>query len=106
MFLAHLWSCGMHLTLSTFYLVYTLKTTFPVQFSWNLVRSFALMKSRMSSKLGHVGSKTSSRGQILEKPCVCSRGHIFGPILMELGQNVCLDKISDENENMSFRVKN
>ena len=47
----------------------------------------------MSLKLGHVGSKTRSLGQILEKPCVRSRGHIFSPILMKLGQNVCLDKM-------------
>ena len=33
-------------------------------------------------------------GHILENPCVCSRGHIFSPILMKLGQNVCLDEIS------------
>ena len=33
--------------------------------------------SRSSSKLGHVGSKTRSLGQILEKPCVHSRGHRF-----------------------------
>ena len=29
-----------------------------------------------------------------KKPCVCSRGHIFSLIIMELSQNVCLDKIS------------
>ena len=46
------------------------------------------MKSRTSSKVGYVGSETRSQGHILEKPCVCSRGHIFGPILMKLGQNV------------------
>ena len=28
-------------------------------------------------KLGHVGSKTRSLGQILEKPSVPSRGHSF-----------------------------
>ena len=38
--------------------------------------------------------KTRSIGQILEKPCVRSEGHIFIPIIMKLGQNVCLDKIS------------
>ena len=36
----------------------------------------------------HVGSKTKSQGQILEKPCVRSRGHIFNSIIMKLGQNV------------------
>ena len=47
-----------------------------------------LMKSRMSSKMGHVWSKTRSLGEILEKPCVRSRGHIFSPIIMKLGQNL------------------
>ena len=60
----------------------------------------------MSSKLGHVGSKTRSLGQILKKPCVRSRGHILSPILMKLGQNVCLDEISDEKELDSCGVKN
>ena len=51
---------------------------------------FVLMKSRTSLKMGHVGSKTRSLGQILEKPCVRSRGQIVCPIIMKLGQNVCL----------------
>ena len=42
--------------------------------------------------MGHLGSKTRSLGQILEKPCVCSRGHIFSLIIMKLGQNLCLDE--------------
>ena len=42
--------------------------------------------------MGHVGSKTRSLRQILEKPCVHSRGHNFSPIIMKLDQNVCLDK--------------
>ena len=67
---------------------------------------FYFMKSQTSSKMGHVGSKTSSLDQILEKPCVCSRAHIFNPIIMKLGQNVCLDKISNKFENGSCRVKN
>ena len=71
-----------------------------------LVRMFALIKSRTSSKLGHVRSEASALGQILEKPCVYSRGYIFSSILMKIGQNVCLDKISDEFENGSCRVKN
>ena len=54
----------------------------------------------------HVGSKTRSLGQILRKPCVCSRGHNFSPIFMKLGRNVCLDEISDQFENGSCRVKN
>ena len=32
--------------------------------------------TRSSSVLGHVGSKTRSLGQILEKPCVHSRGEV------------------------------
>ena len=56
--------------------------------------------------MGHVGSKTRSLGQILEKPCVRSRGHIFSWILMKVGQDVCLDDISDEFENGSHGVKN
>ena len=34
--------------------------------------------------MDHVGSKTRSLGQILEKPCVCSRDQIFGLIFMKL----------------------
>ena len=44
--------------------------------------------------MGHVGSNTRSLGQILEKPSVRSRGHIFSWILMKVGQDVCLDDIS------------
>ena len=60
---------------------------------------FVLMKSQTSSKMGQVGSKTRSLGQISEKSHVCSRGHIFSLIIMKLGQNVCLDEISDKLEN-------
>ena len=55
--------------------------------------------------MGHVGSKTKSLGQILEKPFVRSRGHIFSLIIMKLGQNVCLDKISDDFEMGHVRSK-
>ena len=39
--------------------------------------------------MSHVRSKTTRRslGQILEKPFVHSRGHIFSQIIMKLGQN-------------------
>ena len=67
---------------------------------------FVLMKSQTSSKMVHVRLKTRLVGQILEKPCVRFRGHIFSPIIMKLGQNVCLDEISDELENGSCWVKN
>ena len=59
------------------------------------------MKSRTSLKMGDVRSKTRSLSQILEKPCARSRGSIFSPIIMKLGQNVCLDEISDEFDNRS-----
>ena len=72
----------------------------------NLVRLFTLMKSWMSLKIGHVLSKSRLPGQVLEKPSVPSRGHIFNLILMKLGQNVCLNEISDEFENGSCGVKN
>ena len=49
--------------------------------------------------------ETKPLGQMLEEPCVCSIGHIFSQIIMELGQNFYLD-ISDEYENGSYRVKN
>ena len=67
---------------------------------------FVLIKSWTSSKMGHVGSKTKSQGQILEKPCVRSRGHNFSLIVIKLGQNIYLDKISDKFENGSRGVKN
>ena len=56
--------------------------------------------------MGHLGSKTRSPGQILGKPSVRFRGHIFSQILMKVGQDVCLDDISDEFENGSCGVKN
>ena len=37
-------------------------------------------------------------GQIFEKPCECSRGHIFSLIILKLGQNVYHDEIPDEME--------
>ena len=52
------------------------------------------------------GQKLRSLGQMLEKPCVRSRGHIFSPIIMKVGQNVCLAEISDEFINGSCGVKN
>ena len=63
------------------------------------------MKSHKSLKIGYVGSKTTSLGQISEKPCLRSRGHIFSPIMMKRSQSDFLDKISDNFENGSSRVK-
>ena len=56
--------------------------------------------------MGDVRSKTRSQGQILEKPCVCSRDQIFGLILMKLGQTFCLDKILYIFENGHVGSKN
>ena len=39
--------------------------------------------SRSNSKLGHVGSKTRSLGQILEKHCVHSKRHSFDAKFMK-----------------------
>ena len=60
----------------------------------------------MRLKMGHVGSKTMSLGQILEKPCVHFRGYIFSPIIMKLSQNDFIDEISDKFENGLCGVKN
>ena len=57
-------------------------------------------------EMDHVRSKARSLGQILEKPCVCSRGHIFSPIVIKLGQSVYLDKSSIQFENRSCQIKN
>ena len=62
---------------------------------------FVLMKSQTRLKMGHVGSKSRSLSQILEKRCVRSRGLIFCPIIMKLDQHVCLDEISRKFENGS-----
>ena len=51
--------------------------------------------------MGHAGFKTKSLGQMLEKPCVRSRGHIFSLIIMKLGLNVCHDEIADEFKNIN-----
>ena len=39
-------------------------------------------------------------------PCVHSRGNIFSVIPMKLGQNVCLNEISDESERGLCWIKN
>ena len=59
------------------------------------------MKSRTSLKMGQVGSKSRSQDQTLEKPFVHSRGHIFSPIILKLGQNICPHFQSDYHETWS-----
>ena len=53
-----------HLAKSVENLVIILAGTFFKQSSWILLRLFVLMIFRSSSKLGHLGSKTRSPGQI------------------------------------------
>ena len=64
------------------------------------------MISWTSLKMGHVGSKTRSLGQMLENTYVCFRGHIFSQIKMKDDQHLCFDEISHEFENGSCWVKN
>ena len=54
--------------------------------------------------MGQVGSKTRSLCQILKNPFERPKGQIFSPILMKLGQNVCINNISDEFENESSQT--
>ena len=65
-----------------------------------------LYEISMRLKMGHVGLKTRSLGQILEKPFIRCRGHIFSLIIMKPGQNICLHESLDEFENGSCWVKN
>ena len=67
--------------------MYTLEGINLIISSRNCVRMLVIIKSRSNLKLGHVGLKTRSLGQILEKLCVHSRGHSFGSIFMKLYQN-------------------
>ena len=62
--------------------------------------------SRSSLKLGHVGSKTRSLGQTLEKPCVHSRGHRFDHKFIKLCQNVNHHNVKVRFETGSCWVKN
>ena len=68
--------------------MYPLEGTVLILSSWNYVRNLIIIISRSSSKLGQVGSKIRLLGQILEKPCVHSRGHSFDSKFMKLCQNV------------------
>ena len=62
--------------------------------------------SRPSLKLGHVGSRSRSQGQILEKTCVHSRGHSFDSKFMRLYQNANDHNIWVKFETGSCWVKN
>ena len=54
----------------------------------------------------HHGFKNFLGEPCLQKRCECFTGHIFDSILMKLGQNLCLDEVSQEFENGSCGVKN
>ena len=66
--------------------MHTLEGTVLIESSCNFVRMIILIKSRSPLKMGHVGSKTRLLSQIIEKPCVHSRGHSFDPTFMKLCQ--------------------
>ena len=68
--------------------MYTLAGIVLIQSSLTFIRMLMIIVSRSSAKLGHVESKTRSLGQILEKPCVDSRGHSFDSKVTKLYQNV------------------
>ena len=54
---------------------------------------FVLMIAGSGYKMGGVGLKSRSLGQILVKFCYHSSGHSFDPIFLKLAQNVCIDNI-------------
>ena len=87
------------------YSVYTLEATILTQTSLNLLSTIVLMISQTSLIMGQMGSKSRSLGQFLEESCLHSRGHIFSPIFLKVGQNVCLDNISVKFDHGSIKVK-
>ena len=77
--------------------MYALEATFSVRLSWNLVssrdqifglilmklvQSFALIKPCAFLKMGHIGSKTRSLGQIIEDPMLVTKGLWFKSLLL------------------------
>jgi hypothetical protein len=83
-----------------------LVTTFLTQSLSNFVRMFVYIKSRFLLKVGQLGSKTRSLGQILEKPCEHDRDHVFDPIFIKFGHNVCLHESFVPFESGSSLIKN
>ena len=57
------------------------------------------MKLGLNDILDNFENASHQLGQILKKLCVFSRGHIFCPILLKVGPNICLDDISKQFEN-------
>ena len=68
-----------------------------------LVQNVCLNETSHDFEYESVRLKFRSQGQILGKPCICCKGHIFISILMKLGQNVGFD--SDMFENGRCRLK-
>ena len=56
--------------------------------------------------MGHLGSKTRSLGQIIEKPCPLSRGRIFHWNLVKSCQELHIDDYKAKFESRSSGVKN
>ena len=67
---------------------------------------FVLMSSRSDLKLGHLGSKSRSTGQIKGKPCHHSRGNIFEVIILNIAKNVYLDDFQVKFETGLLGAKN
>ena len=68
--------------------MYTLEGSVLIQSSRNFIRMLMIIIFRPGLKLGHVGLKFRSLGQILEIPCVHSKRHGFDTKFMKLCQNV------------------
>ena len=86
-------------------LVYTLGATILDQSSSILVSVFILIMAWTLLKMGVVGSKSRSLGQIFENSCLHSRGHIFSPIFLKLDQSDWPDSGLDPIEYGCGRVK-
>ena len=56
---------------------------------------YPLKKYGPLKKVGHMGSKIRSLGQILEKSLKHIRGNMYGLIFIKLDQNVFLDELFD-----------
>ena len=63
------------------------------------------MISRTSLKMGHLGSKTRSLGQIVQKSYVRSWVHIFSPVLLKVGHNIFHDDRSFEMGHVGSKTR-
>ena len=74
-------------------LVYTLENIILIKILYNISRIFICIKSRPNWQRCQVKAETMSVGQILEKPCVHSRGRKNDPMFMKPFQNIYLNDI-------------